>query len=101
NPKIDFENSPFVVNAACAEWNPGANPRRAGVSSFGVGGTNAHVVIEEAPLQQPSAPSRPWQLLVLSAKTASALEAATANLLGHFKANPHLNLADAAFTLQM
>ena len=100
NPKIDFANSPFFVNSKLKAWENVPMPRRAGVSSFGLGGTNAHVALEEAPAPPPSSPSRPWQLLLLSAKTAPALDAATANLLAHFKANPGLNLADAAFTLQ-
>src|SRR5204863_3396972 len=73
----------------------------AGVSSFGIGGTNAHVVLEEAPAVEPSSPSRRWQLLLLSAKTESALDAATANLAEHLKKNPENNLADVAFTLQV
>ncbi|MEO6863261.1 MAG: beta-ketoacyl synthase N-terminal-like domain-containing protein, partial [Microcoleus sp.] len=100
NPAIDFANSPFYVNAELAEWKAGKTPRRAGVSSFGVGGTNAHVVLEEAPALTPSSPSRPRQLLLLSAKTASALDAATANLRSHFAENPEIDLADAAYTLQ-
>ncbi|NER83044.1 MAG: type I polyketide synthase, partial [Leptolyngbya sp. SIO1D8] len=101
NPKIDFANSPFYVNAALSPWQANGMPRRAGVSSFGIGGTNAHVILEEAPVIQPSGPSRPWQLLVLSAKTKPALEAATANLVGHCQKHPELNLADAAHTLQI
>jgi acyl transferase domain-containing protein len=101
NPKIDFANSPFFVNSKLAEWKSDSRPRRAGVSSFGLGGTNAHVVLEEAPVLESSSPSRNWQLLVLSAKTGAALDVATANLLAHFKANPDLDLADAAFTLQV
>jgi acyl transferase domain-containing protein/glutamate-1-semialdehyde aminotransferase len=100
NPAIDFANSPFYVNAQLTEWKTGNTPRRAGVSSFGVGGTNAHVVLEEAPTLAPSSPSRPRQLLLLSAKTASALDAATANLRSHLDAHPEIDLADAAFTLQ-
>lgn len=98
NPAIDFENSPFYVNHTLTEWK-GPIPRRAGVSSFGIGGTNAHIILEEPPTTKPSGPSRPWQLLALSAKTDSALETATANLTEHFKLNPELNLADAAYTL--
>ncbi|MEO1348698.1 MAG: SDR family NAD(P)-dependent oxidoreductase [Cyanobacteria bacterium J06635_15] len=101
NPKIDFANSPFYVNAALSQWQTNGTPRRAGVSSFGIGGTNAHVILEEAPVLEPSSHSRPWQLLVLSAKTASALETATANLAGHCQRHPDLNLADAAHTLQI
>ncbi len=101
NPNIDFANSPFFVNARLAEWLPGAAPRRAGVSSFGIGGTNAHVVLEEAPGQQTEAVTRPDQLLVVSAKTASALERSCENLAAHLAAHPDTNLADAAYTLQV
>jgi len=101
NPQIDFENSPFYVNATLSEWKSDGAPRRAGVSSFGIGGTNAHVIVEEAPTVDPSSRSRPWQLLLLSAKTDSALEAATRNLADHLKQHPDLNLADVAYTYQV
>ena len=102
NPKIDFANSPFFVNDKLVEWKQGETPRRAGVSSFGIGGTNAHVVLEEAPSQEPSAmPTRPQHLLLLSAKTSSALDAATANLTQYLKHNESVNLADVAYTLQL
>ncbi|MEH2223928.1 aminotransferase class III-fold pyridoxal phosphate-dependent enzyme [Nostoc sp.] len=100
NPKIDLANSPFYVNTKLAEWLEGETPRRAGVSSFGVGGTNAHIVLEEAPQIQSSGSSRPQQLLLLSAKTSQALEAATANLQQHLQYNAEINLADVAYTLQ-
>ncbi|QKQ73182.1 type I polyketide synthase [Nostoc sp. TCL240-02] len=100
NPKIDFANSPFYVNTKLAEWPEGETPRRAGVSSFGVGGTNAHIVLEEAPQIQNSGSSRPQQLLLLSAKTSTALEAATANLQQYLQYNAEINLADVAYTLQ-
>ncbi|MEH2260074.1 aminotransferase class III-fold pyridoxal phosphate-dependent enzyme [Nostoc sp.] len=100
NPKIDFANSPFYVNTKLAEWSEGETPRRAGVSSFGVGGTNAHIVLEEAPQIQSSGSSRPQQLFLLSAKTSQALEAATANLQQHLQYNAEINLADVAYTLQ-
>ncbi|MEO0537754.1 MAG: SDR family NAD(P)-dependent oxidoreductase [Cyanobacteria bacterium P01_A01_bin.123] len=101
NPQIDFENSPFYVNTELSEWEANGTPRRAGVSSFGFGGTNAHVILEEAPvLEMPSA-SRAKQLILLSAKTSSALETMTANLATHLKHHPALNLADVAYTLQM
>ncbi|MEH2193605.1 MAG: SDR family NAD(P)-dependent oxidoreductase [Nostoc sp.] len=99
NPKIDFANSPFYVNTKLSEWQTKSTPRRAGVSSFGIGGTNAHVVLEEAPPQQPSGKSRPYQLLSISAKTSSALELAIANLSAHLQQHPELNLADVAYTL--
>ncbi|MDQ3804073.1 MAG: SDR family oxidoreductase [Acidobacteriota bacterium] len=99
NPKADFADSPFYVNAALAEWPAGEVPRRAGVSSFGIGGTNAHVVLEEAPARENSGPSRPWQLLAVSAKTATALEQATANLREHLRRHKEISLADVAYTL--
>jgi acyl transferase domain-containing protein/acyl carrier protein len=101
NPKIDFANSPFYVNAKLREWEA-ITPRRAGVSSFGIGGTNAHVILEEAPAIAPSGESRPYQLLLLSAKTATALNQAQANLASYLRANADaLNLADIAFTLKV
>ncbi len=100
NPHIPFAGSPFYVASRLAEWPAAGTPRRAGVSSFGIGGTNSHVVVEEAPATAASDAGRPWQLLVLSAKTATALRAAAGNLAAHLGRNPDLNLADAAFTLQ-
>ncbi|NMG06756.1 type I polyketide synthase [Brasilonema sp. UFV-L1] len=101
NPQIDFANSPFYVNTTLSEWKTNGTPRRAGVSSFGIGGTNAHVILEEAPVAEVSSFSRPWQLLMLSAKTSSALETATANLTNYLQQQPDLNLADVAYTLQV
>jgi acyl transferase domain-containing protein/acyl carrier protein len=101
NAKIDFAGSPFFVNTELRPWKTGGEPRRAGVSSFGIGGTNAHVVLEEAPEPEPSEAARPWHLLVLSAKTTSALEAATDRLAAHLRAHPEQELADVAHTLQV
>lgn len=101
NPKIDFANSPFYPVSQFVEWKRGAMPRRAGVSAFGVGGTNAHVVVEEAPLPAPSGPSRTHHLLLISARTEKALDAMALNLAGHLEAQPETNLADAASTLQV
>ena len=101
NPQIDFANSPFYVNTKLSEWKSNGMPRRAGVSSFGVGGTNAHVVLEEAPVEEPSGSSRPWQLLLLSARTETALDAMTVNLARHLRDNPGVNLPDVAHTLQV
>ena len=100
NPEIDFESSPFFVNTELREWRRGQTPLRAGVSSFGIGGTNAHVIVEEAPDVEPSSPSRPKQLILLSGKTSSALESITANLVKYLTQHPDLNLADVAYTLQ-
>ena len=74
NPQIDFENGPFFVNTQLLEWQRGEEPRRAGINSFGIGGTNAHVIVEEAPDPEPSSDSRPFQLLLLSAKIPPALD---------------------------
>ena len=100
NPEIDFKNSPFYVNNQLMAWES-RYPRRAGVSSFGIGGTNAHVILEEAPVIEVSRESRPWQLLLLSAKTGTALETATTNLAEHLKSHQDINLADVAYTLQV
>jgi amino acid adenylation domain-containing protein len=100
NPGIDFANSPFRVVTQLTEWKPAAHPRRAGVSSFGVGGTNAHVVVEEAPVAPVPAPVSGPQLIVLSAKTRLALETMTSQLAEFLAEHPDLALADVALTLQ-
>ncbi|HSK79062.1 MAG TPA: beta-ketoacyl synthase N-terminal-like domain-containing protein, partial [Thermoanaerobaculia bacterium] len=99
NPRIDFAAGPFRVPTQPEPWPETGGPRRAGVSSFGLGGTNAHAVLEEAPAAEPSGPSRPWQLLSLSARTKTALEAATDRLAAWLEAHPEADLADVAFTL--
>jgi phthiocerol/phenolphthiocerol synthesis type-I polyketide synthase E len=101
NPRIDFENSPFYVNTKLSEWKSNGTPRRAGVSSFGMGGTNVHIIVEEAPQLPVSGPSQPCQLIVLSAKTETALKAAAKNLVADLKDWPAANLADVAYTLQV
>ncbi len=100
NPNIDFANSPFFVNDRLRDWTTNSLPRRAGISSLGVGGTNAHVIVEEAPTPSPSAPASPGQWLILSAKTSSALDAMTERLADHLSSHPGINLSDVAFTLQ-
>ncbi|MBZ4421925.1 SDR family NAD(P)-dependent oxidoreductase [Myxococcus sp. RHSTA-1-4] len=102
NPAIDFANSPFFVNTQLRDWQDGPTPRRAGVCSLGMGGTNAHAILEEAPPLPPTdAPRRPAQLLLLSARSDTALETATDRLVSHLKENPDLSLADVAYTLQV
>lgn len=101
NPEIDFASSPFYVNAKLAPWQAGPTPRRAGVSSFGIGGTNAHVVIEEAPELEATGGSRSWQLVVISAKTEKALDAALLRLASHLELHPEQVFADVAYTLQV
>jgi acyl transferase domain-containing protein/acyl carrier protein len=101
NPQIDFANSPFYVNTQLQPWTENGVPLRAGVSSFGMGGTNAHVVLEAAPPRSPSPSARSAHLLVLSAKTKTALDTMTSNLAHHLSQRPDLNLADVAYTLQV
>ncbi len=99
NPQIDFANSPFFVNASLRSWERNGSPRRAGVSSFGIGGTNAHVIVEEAPAPEPgSASKRDWQVLPLSAKTEGALKTITNNLAAHLEQGSD-ELADVGYTL--
>lgn len=101
NPEIDFESTPFYVNAQLQDWQPeGNNPRRAGVSSLGVGGTNAHIVLEEAPTPVNSGESRPTQLFLLSAKNDVSLQTASDNLIEFVAAERHA-LADIAYTYQV
>ena len=101
NPEIDFANSPFFVATKLTDWNPDGFPRRAGVSSFGIGGTNVHMIVEEAPQFEPSGKSRAQQLVILSAKTPTALEKQTENLVEYLQTNLDVNMADVAFTLQV
>ena len=101
NPAIDFAASPFRVNDALVPWEGRGGPRRAGVNSLGVGGTNAHVVLEEAPARPASDPSDwPCQILTISARNRAALDANAAALAAHLRANPQQPLADVAFTLK-
>jgi amino acid adenylation domain-containing protein/thioester reductase-like protein len=98
NPAIDFESSPFYVGTRTEPWT--GSPRRAGVSSFGLGGTNAHVILEEPPKQErETRAGRPWQLLTLSARTAKALDAATARLAAFLERHSETPLEDVALTL--
>jgi acyl transferase domain-containing protein len=100
NPQIDFANSPFSVNTHLRDWPTADTPARAGVSSFGMGGTNAHVVLEAAPPVPVTSPSRPWQLLLVSAKTETALATACTQLATHLQQQSP-PLADVAYTLQV
>jgi len=101
NPEIDFDATPFYVNTRLRPWKSNGHQRCAGVNSLGVGGTNAHVVVEEAPPLRPSSPSRDWQLLVLSARSEAALDAAAGRLRAHLERHPEVSLADVAHTLQV
>ncbi|MEM6793888.1 MAG: SDR family NAD(P)-dependent oxidoreductase, partial [Acidobacteriota bacterium] len=109
NPRIDFASSPFYVAREAHDWPRGRDgdggeaPRRAAVSSFGIGGTNAHVVLEEGPpgAARSDAPSRTAQLLPLSARSQSALGEASRRLASWLEEHPETPLADVAYTLQV
>lgn len=101
NPAIDFSNSPFYVNQILKEWKHNHQPRRAGISSFGIGGTNAHIILEEAPTTQSRSKNRENHLLLLSAKTSNALERNTINLGLFLDSHPTINIGDVTFTLQV
>ena len=103
NPQLELESSPFFVQTALSDWPEGSTPRRAGVSSFGVGGTNAHVVLEEAPsILVPPATANPEdpQLIVLSARSLRALEDATDHLVRYLRTHEEACLGDIAAILQ-
>ncbi len=100
NPKIDFAETPFYINTELQHWQSDG-PRRAGVSSFGVGGTNAHVVVEEGPALHLDPARRSHELIVLSARSEAALEEQAARLAAHLEDHPDTELADAAHTLRI
>ncbi|MCK9538941.1 amino acid adenylation domain-containing protein [Dokdonella sp.] len=100
NPAIDFAQSPFVPNRELRAWTSSdGTPLRAGVSSFGVGGTNAHLILEEMPARPATQTGAGPHVLLLSARTPTALAAIRANLARHLAAHPDSHLADVAWTL--
>lgn len=100
NPEIDFDATPFFVNKDAMPWTQQGHPLRAGIMSTGMGGTNAYVVLEEAPAVTSATRSTGPSLLLLSAKSPSALEAMSRNL-AEFLASPDApRLSDVAHTLQ-
>jgi acyl transferase domain-containing protein/acyl carrier protein len=100
NPEIDFPATPFYVNTELRAW-PSDGPRRAGVMSTGMGGTNAHVILEEAPERDVSTHASPPHLLILSAKTETALDEATQRLLEFLNHHDSVNMSDVAYTLRI
>lgn len=101
NPQIDFDNSPFYINTRLTAWENERYPLRAGVSSFGIGGTNAHIILEEAPELMEPGPERDWKLVSLSGKTQSALDRISINIVRYLRKNPDVALSDMAYTLHV
>jgi acyl transferase domain-containing protein/acyl carrier protein len=101
NPEVDLGPSPFYINTNLTPWLRQQTPRRAGINSFGLGGTNVHLVLEEAPERESKSPARPWQILPLSARSEWSLQQVRSNLIAHLKAYPDQSLADVAYTLQV
>ncbi|MCW3844716.1 SDR family NAD(P)-dependent oxidoreductase [Micromonospora yasonensis] len=104
NPELALPTSPFFVNTDLRPWPRQAAPRRAGVSSFGIGGSNVHVILEEAPAVEPASPGSAAgraapRVLPLSARSAPALAEAAGRLAEHLTAHPDLDLDDVAYTL--
>ncbi|WP_052260658.1 type I polyketide synthase [Photobacterium gaetbulicola] len=100
NPQIDFANAGFEVNRKLWDWRGAPRPYRAGVSSFGIGGTNAHMIIEEPPVQAENEQREAaWSVLPISAKTATALVACKRQLADFLAREPHLPLDSLAYTL--
>ncbi|MEU5535590.1 beta-ketoacyl synthase N-terminal-like domain-containing protein [Streptomyces sp. NPDC020362] len=103
NPLIDFASGPFRVPTELEEWPYAGRPRRAAVSAFGVGGTNAHVIVEEAPAagEPPRSAETPRRhVLPLSARTAGALRGQAEALARHLEHHPELRLDDVAYSLR-
>jgi acyl transferase domain-containing protein/acyl carrier protein len=101
NPALDLEQSPFFLATQLRPWQAEHGPRRASVNSLGLGGTNAHVILEEAPVLPETGASRPWQLVMLSARTDGALQVATQRVQQYLQEHPEVPLADVAYTLQV
>jgi acyl transferase domain-containing protein len=101
NPHIDLASSPFKIATELTPWTEGATPRRAGASSFGMGGTNVHIVLEEAPQTERADNAARAEILPLSARTAESLERMAANLAAHLEQNRDASIADVAHTLQV
>lgn len=104
NPKANFEQTPFIVKNVGEEWRRSTEhpkiPLRAGINSFGVGGTNVHLVLEEAPAREKTPGDQLYHILPFSAKTETALKNSTRKVLHYLAENPDISLTDAAFTLR-
>lgn len=101
NPECRLDSSPFFVNNELRPWKRGDEPRFAAVSSFGIGGTNAHVIVEEAPRDHSIEQEPGCQLLMLSAKSEAALDVMTDRLAACLQTMPVRDFANAAYTLRV
>ncbi|MDP9867530.1 MULTISPECIES: type I polyketide synthase [Streptosporangium] len=99
NPEIDFETSPFRPATEAEDWPETGAPRRGAVSSFGIGGTNAHVILEQPPPRPAGPPARPWQLMALSARDEAALAEMARSCADALQDASDAELADLAYTL--
>jgi acyl transferase domain-containing protein/SAM-dependent methyltransferase len=98
NPHIDLDGAPIEVPVRTTDW-PASGRRMAGVSSFGFSGTNAHIILEEAPARaRAAAPAGREYTLVLSARTSAALRALAGRYAAHLKENPGVELRDVCHT---
>lgn len=104
NQNVDWGLSPFFVNDRLLNWPRDAKPRRAGLSSFGIGGTNVHFILEEAPKETLEADlnkNRASQLLLMSAKTPTALETISQQMAKYLETALEIPLSDIAYTLHL
>lgn len=101
NPQLELERSPFQLNKSPVRWNAVIRKRVAGVSSFGIGGTNAHVIVEEAPETRSHVEKKEWNLLTISGKTSLARQRNYENILAYLKENPEADVSQVAYTLQV
>ncbi len=101
NPLIDFKKSPFYVNTALKDWKTNGSPRRAGVSSFGIGGTNAHLILREAPEPSRYPSKRAYQIVTLSAKSESSLHQMLKNLIEEVEKKNDGDIPDVGYTLNL
>ena len=111
NEKLDLDNSPFYVNTKHRDWPRRNHPRRACISSFGIGGTNAHLILEEAPLPVERDPitseselesiDAGYKLLTLSARNKQALSESCQNMIEFIDGDNSPDLSDTAYTLQV
>ncbi|WP_417821986.1 amino acid adenylation domain-containing protein [Terasakiella sp.] len=102
NPAMDLTQSPFFIPTKAQNWDNDGQPRRAGISSLGIGGTNAHVIVEEAPhISAPQQIDKTTHLLTLSAQTKQALAAQQKDLENYLNTHADINITDVAYTLNV